>query len=89
MALHRCFQPLLSLYRPVGRRKWPEGVVAGNARAFWNVSLPVLQSPGGLEAFKRLFLAPSGAHITKYNIVKPYKDGVGAPRPARCRKGSM
>jgi len=38
-------------------------VVANNTRAFWNVSLPVLQSPGG-------------AHITKYHIVKPYKDGV-------------
>ncbi|CAK9095390.1 unnamed protein product [Durusdinium trenchii] len=39
--------------------------VPGRARAFWNVrgSLPVLQSPGG-------------AHITKYHIVKPYKDGV-------------
>lgn len=32
-------------------------------RSFWNVSLPVLGSPGG-------------AHITKYNIVRPGKDGV-------------
>mmetsp|Transcript_132970 Transcript_132970/g.234331 ORF Transcript_132970/g.234331 Transcript_132970/m.234331 type:complete len:527 (+) Transcript_132970:86-1666(+) len=36
---------------------------AAQARAFWNVSLPVLSSPGG-------------AHITKYQIVKEYKDGV-------------
>jgi hypothetical protein len=34
-----------------------------NARAFWNVSLPVLGGPGG-------------AHITKYHVVKPGKDGV-------------
>mmetsp|Transcript_56558 Transcript_56558/g.100570 ORF Transcript_56558/g.100570 Transcript_56558/m.100570 type:complete len:515 (-) Transcript_56558:88-1632(-) len=33
------------------------------ARAFWNVSLPALQGPGG-------------AHITKYHIVKPGKDNV-------------
>merc|ERR1719394_1678339 len=33
------------------------------ARSFWNVSLPVLSGPGG-------------AHITKYHIVKPGKDGV-------------
>jgi len=32
-------------------------------RFFWNVSLPALQGPGG-------------AHITKYQIVKPGKDGV-------------
>jgi len=32
-------------------------------RSFWNVSLPVLGGPGG-------------AHITKYHIVKPGKDGV-------------
>jgi len=32
-------------------------------RSFWNVSLPVLGGPGG-------------AHITKYQIVKPGKDGV-------------
>jgi hypothetical protein len=32
-------------------------------RSFWNVSLPVLSGPGG-------------AHITKYRIVKPAKDGV-------------
>jgi hypothetical protein len=32
-------------------------------RAFWNVSLPVLSGPGG-------------AHITKYRITKPAKDGV-------------
>lgn len=46
-------------FRALGAKR----VVAKNARAFWNVSLPVLQSPGG-------------AHITKYHIVKPYKDGV-------------
>jgi hypothetical protein len=34
-----------------------------SARSFWNVSLPVLGGPGG-------------AHITKYQIVKPGKDGV-------------
>jgi hypothetical protein len=33
------------------------------ARNFWNVSLPVLSSPGG-------------THITKYHIVKPGKEGV-------------
>lgn len=33
------------------------------ARSFWNVSLPVLSGPGG-------------AHITKYQIVRPGKDGV-------------
>merc|ERR1719162_2354586 len=33
------------------------------ARSFWNVSLPVLGGPGG-------------AHVTKYHIVKPFKDGV-------------
>ncbi|CAE6912471.1 unnamed protein product [Symbiodinium sp. CCMP2592] len=38
-------------------------MAATQSRAFWNVSLPVLKSPGG-------------AHITKYQIVKPYKDGV-------------
>jgi len=32
-------------------------------RSFWNVSLPVVGGPGG-------------AHITKYHIVKPFKDGV-------------
>jgi hypothetical protein len=32
-------------------------------RSFWNVSLPVLSGPGG-------------AHVTKYHIVKPGKDGV-------------
>lgn len=32
-------------------------------RAFWNISLPVLQGPGG-------------AHVTKYHITKPGKDGV-------------
>lgn len=32
-------------------------------RAFWNIPLPVLSSPGG-------------THITKYQIVKEYKDGV-------------
>ncbi|CAE8742521.1 unnamed protein product [Polarella glacialis] len=32
-------------------------------RSFWNVSLPVLGGPGG-------------AHITKYHIVRPGKDGV-------------
>ncbi|CAK9094625.1 unnamed protein product [Durusdinium trenchii] len=46
-------------FRALGAR----AAVPGRARAFWNVSLPVLQSPGG-------------AHITKYHIVKPYKDGV-------------
>jgi hypothetical protein len=34
-----------------------------HARSFWNVSLPVLSGPGGV-------------HVTKYNIVKPAKDGV-------------
>merc|ERR1719235_2746354 len=34
-----------------------------SARAFWNVSLPVLGGPGG-------------AHITKYHVVKPGKEGV-------------
>lgn len=34
-----------------------------HSRAFWNVSLPVLSGPGG-------------AHITKYHIVKPGKEGV-------------
>lgn len=33
------------------------------ARNFWNVSLPVLSSPGG-------------AQVTKYHVVKPAKDGV-------------
>jgi len=33
------------------------------ARSFWNVSLPVLSGPGG-------------AHVTKYQIVRPGKDGV-------------
>jgi len=37
--------------------------LAGSQRAFWNVSLPVLQGPGG-------------AHVTKYSIVKPGKEGV-------------
>eukprot|EP00928_Gymnodinium_smaydae_P050734 TRINITY_DN342_c0_g1_i2.p1 TRINITY_DN342_c0_g1~~TRINITY_DN342_c0_g1_i2.p1 ORF type:complete len:526 (+),score=164.06 TRINITY_DN342_c0_g1_i2:45-1580(+) len=37
--------------------------VGPQSRAFWNVSLPVLGGPGG-------------AHITKYHIVKPGKDGV-------------
>ncbi|CAJ1367300.1 unnamed protein product [Effrenium voratum] len=46
-------------FRALGARR----VLASQARAFWNVSLPVLKSPGG-------------AHITKYHIVKPYKDGV-------------
>lgn len=34
-----------------------------SARSFWNVSLPVLGGPGG-------------AHLTKYKIVRPGKDGV-------------
>ena len=34
-----------------------------HSRAFWNVSLPVLSGAGG-------------AHITKYHIVKPGKEGV-------------
>jgi hypothetical protein len=38
-------------------------VVAPQTRDFWNVSLPVLGGPGG-------------AHITKYHIVRPGKDGV-------------
>jgi len=38
----------------------PNGVATRN---FWNVSLPVLGGPGG-------------AHITKYHIVRPGKDGV-------------
>jgi len=38
-------------------------LAAGQSRAFWNVSLPVLGGPGG-------------AYITKYRIVKPAKDGV-------------
>jgi len=38
-------------------------VFVAPARSFWNVSLPVLGGPGG-------------AHTTKYNIVKPGKDGV-------------
>jgi len=33
------------------------------SRSFWNVSLPVLGGPGG-------------SHVTKYKIVKPFKDGV-------------
>jgi len=33
------------------------------SRNFWNVSLPVLGGPGG-------------SHVTKYKIVKPFKDGV-------------
>jgi len=37
--------------------------LALGARSFWNVSLPVLGGPGG-------------AHVTKYHIVKPFKDGV-------------
>jgi len=36
---------------------------AQRVRTFWNVSLPVLSGPGGAE-------------ITKYHIVKPFKDGV-------------
>merc|ERR1719454_2111141 len=37
--------------------------LAASSRNFWNVSLPVLSGPGG-------------AHVTKYAIVKPGKDGV-------------
>jgi len=37
--------------------------LSGQQRSFWNVSLPVLGGPGG-------------AHVTKYHIVKPFKDGV-------------
>lgn len=37
--------------------------VVPGVRSFWNVSLPVLGGPGG-------------AHVTKYNIVKPGKEGV-------------
>ncbi|CAE8679560.1 unnamed protein product [Polarella glacialis] len=37
--------------------------VLTQTRSFWNVSLPVLGGPGG-------------AHITKYHIVRPGKDGV-------------
>jgi hypothetical protein len=40
-----------------------QGKAAPFVRSFWNVSLPVLSGPGG-------------AHITKYRIVKPAKDGV-------------
>jgi hypothetical protein len=40
-----------------------QGRKAVLTRSFWNVSLPVLSGPGG-------------AHITKYRIVKPAKDGV-------------
>merc|ERR1712176_1628565 len=39
------------------------GKIANSARAFWNVSLPVTGGPGG-------------AQITKYHIVKPWKEGV-------------
>jgi len=38
-------------------------VAPASSRGFWNVSLPVLGGPGG-------------AHVTKYHIVKPGKDGV-------------
>lgn len=37
--------------------------LSAQQRSFWNVSLPVLSGPGG-------------AHVTKYHIVKPFKDGV-------------
>lgn len=41
----------------------PRALSCHQARAFWNISLPVLGGPGG-------------AQITKYHIVKPGKDGV-------------
>lgn len=52
-------------YRAISARSSSRVVAmaATQSRAFWNVSLPVLKSPGG-------------AHITKYQIVKPFKDGV-------------
>jgi len=37
--------------------------LAAGSRSYWNVSLPVLGGPGG-------------AHVTKYAIVRPGKDGV-------------
>eukprot|EP00929_Paragymnodinium_shiwhaense_P070161 TRINITY_DN3551_c0_g1_i3.p2 TRINITY_DN3551_c0_g1~~TRINITY_DN3551_c0_g1_i3.p2 ORF type:complete len:523 (-),score=213.17 TRINITY_DN3551_c0_g1_i3:113-1681(-) len=45
------------------RRLQKTAVPALATRSFWNVSLPVLGGPGG-------------AHVTKYNIVRPGKDGV-------------
>jgi len=45
------------------RRLQQTAVPAVATRSFWNVSLPVLSGPGG-------------AHVTKYAIVKPGKDGV-------------
>jgi len=45
------------------RRLAARGLPAPLSRSFFNVSLPALQGPGG-------------AHITKYHIVKPGKDGV-------------
>jgi len=38
-------------------------LIVASARSFWNISLPVMSGPGGV-------------HVTKYNIVKPAKDGV-------------
>jgi len=46
-----------------GRRVLSARLGAISQRSFWNVSLPVLGGPGG-------------AHITKYHIVRPGKDGV-------------
>lgn len=45
------------------RHTAPQALTAVQARNLWNISLPVLSGPGGV-------------HVTKYNIVKPAKEGV-------------
>jgi len=57
--------PILGRCALRGSLRGSPGVLLASAqhRHFWNVSLPALQGPGG-------------AHITKYQIVKPGKDGV-------------
>jgi len=54
---------MLSASRAPLRRALAQRVAEPQARAFWNVSLPVLSGPGG-------------AAITKYRITKPAKDDV-------------
>jgi len=54
---------MLAAARAPLRRVLTQKAAESQARAFWNVSLPVLSSPGG-------------AHITKYRITKEAKDGV-------------